>query len=87
MILPDKYTTNQDSLIGASAIVLSCLGRQRVPVEDAWGRCKRESGRLNVRLPFTKFIQTICFMFACGMIQCEKGGLIFNENLVTDDKR
>ncbi|WP_412677894.1 ABC-three component system middle component 6 [Bacillus wiedmannii] len=83
MILPDKYTTNSESLIVLSAFILDVLGHKKEPPEKLWQNFKRKYMKRTVSNYFPtyyKFILTLNLMFIIGIINYDEEGNIYNEN-------
>lgn len=86
MILPDKYISISESLIGLSACILSILGTNCYEIEYVWDRLNKEYVRTNkIRYApsYSKFILTISYMYLSKMINYKEKGVIFNENIAT----
>lgn len=81
MILPNKYITLSQSLIGISSIVLTALGDKKITIEKLWDKvCKNYDKKELKKLSYQKFLLTLDFMFITNMINCSDGGEIYNEN-------
>jgi len=86
MILPDKYVSNSESLLGISSFILSCLKGKSLPIEMIWNDFRKKyinTKKLKNPPTYQKFILTINFMFMVGMINYSENGMIFNENIKT----
>jgi len=82
MILPNKYTTLEESYIGIAAHVLEILGSESLYVDVMWQKFQQQYGDNEKLSPsYAKFVYVTAFMFSCGMISYNERGEIFNENL------
>lgn len=81
MILPNKYITLSQSLIGISSIVLNALGDKKITIEKLWDKvCKYYDKKKLKRLTYQKFLLTLDFMFITNMINYSDRGELYNEN-------
>lgn len=88
MILPNKYLTNSESLIGLSALILDVLGKKSLTIDKLWKGFEKKfikSKKLNIPPTYQKFILTLDFMFMVGMIDYTKKGEIYNENIKSNN--
>lgn len=87
MLLPNKYLTLEESCLGISAFLLSCLENKKMTLEQLWEKFKKKySDKLGTKFPdYQKFVFTIDFMYMVDMISYNQSGEIFNENFVTQD--
>ncbi|MEK4403463.1 ABC-three component system middle component 6 [Sporosarcina sp. FSL K6-6792] len=84
MILPDKYISNSESLLGISSFVLSVLKAKTLPIETIWKDFQKKyihTMKLKNPPTYQKFILTINFMYIAGMVNYSENGMIFNENI------
>lgn len=42
MILPNKYLTLEESLLGLSGLILQCLGRKRWKIDILWANFQKK---------------------------------------------
>lgn len=81
MILPNKYITLSQSLIGVSSIVLNALGNKKLTIEKLWDKvCKIYDKQELKKLTYNKFLLTLDFMFITNMISYSDRGELYNEN-------
>lgn len=86
MILPNKYITISESLIGLSACILDIISNNKYTVEEIWDKLNKhyiENGKLRYKPNYSKYILTITYMYMLQMINYDKEGVIFNENITT----
>ncbi|WP_406718797.1 ABC-three component system middle component 6 [Vagococcus fluvialis] len=84
MILPNKYVSFPESLIGLSAYILDIIGEKEMRFEEIYNsflKNKSISKKLKYYPTMEKFTMCITFMYMSGMISYKEGGIIFNENL------
>lgn len=84
MILPNKYVSNSESLMGIGALILSVIGKKTIPIDKLWKSFEKKyikTDRLNNHPTYQKFILTLNFMFIVGMIEHTDQGEIYNENI------
>jgi len=83
LILPNKYITITESLIGLSALILDVLSEQTVTVDLLWKKFQSKYNKSNLNsLPtFQKFIWTVDFMYISSMINYNEQGEVYNENI------
>ena len=82
MILPNKYTTLDESYIGIAAHTLDVLGTDRLYVDILWQNFQQRYKGYERLLPsYMKFLYVITFMFSRGMISYNNQGEVYNENL------
>ncbi|MFZ3576776.1 ABC-three component system middle component 6 [Virgibacillus sp. DJP39] len=84
MILPDKYISNSESLLGISSFILSVLSKKHLPVETIWKDFQKKyinTKKLKNPPTYQKFILTINFMYIVGMVNYSENGMVFNENI------
>jgi len=77
MILPNKYTTFEESFIGVGAVILKELGTKKMTTNELWIKLKRVK-YINVR--FKKFIEILIFMYSTKMLSYDNGE-IYNANI------
>lgn len=86
MILPNKYITISESLIGLSACILDIISNKKYTVEQIWDKLNKEyinNNKLRYKPNYSKFILTITYMYMSQMINYDDKGVIFNENIAT----
>jgi hypothetical protein len=76
MILPDKYTTFEESFLGLGAVILKEVGSKKMSTNELWNKLKRLKHN---NLRFKKFIEILIFMYATKMLTYDNGE-IYNEN-------
>ncbi len=83
MILPNKYVSNSESLIGLSALIINVLGKKSLPLDKLWKQFEKKYNTENLNNPptYEKFILTLNLMFMVGMIMYTDEGEIYNENI------
>jgi hypothetical protein len=84
MILPNKYVKPSQSLLGISALILEMIGDKRYQLDYVWYSFKEKyicSGSLKSDISYNKFILCLTFMYMQKMINYDKNGVIYNENL------
>lgn len=69
MILPDKYTTSFDSLLGQAALLLGEERPSRTTVNDEW----RRFSRLYPDSPFDRFLEALTLLFLLGVVDFRSG--------------
>lgn len=77
MILPNKYTTFEESFIGVGAVILKELGTKKMTTNELWIKLKRVK---HVNLRFKKFIEILIFMYSTKMLSYDNGE-IYNANI------
>ena len=86
MILPNKYITISESLVGLSACILDVISNKKYTVEQVWNKLNKyyiQNGKLRYKPNYSKYILTITFMYMTKMINYDDKGVIFNENITT----
>ena len=86
MILPNKYISISESLIGLSACILNILGTNSYGIEYIWDKLNKEyveTNQIRYAPSYSKFILTISYMYLSKMINYKEEGVIFNENITT----
>ena len=86
MILPNKYISISESLVGLSACILNVLGKNCCGIEYVWERLYKdyvEKNKIRYAPSYSKFILTISYMYLTQMINYNEEGEIFNENIAT----
>jgi len=86
MILPNKYISISESLVGLSACILDILGTDCYEIEYVWDRLNKqyvETDIIRYAPSYSKFILTISYMYLSKMINYKEKGVIFNENITT----
>lgn len=84
MILPNKYLTVSESLIGISSLILSVLGDKQLSLDELWNDFKQQLKKTNKikHIPtYNKFVLSINFMYMSKMINYTEKGVIYNENI------
>lgn len=87
MILPNKYITLTESLIGLSALILDVLSDSTMTIDVLWKKFQNKYNESNLNsLPtFQKFIWTVDFMYISNMINYSEQGEVYNENIKFKD--
>lgn len=88
MILPNKYISNSESLIGISACILEIISNKYFTIEEIWEKLNDKyikNGILKYIPSYSKFILTITYMYMTKMINYNEKGVIFNENIATQN--
>lgn len=86
MILPNKYITVSESLIGLSACILDVISDEKYTVEQIWEKLNKnyiQNKRLKYTPSYSKYILAISYMYMSQMINYDEEGVIFNENITT----
>lgn len=85
MLMPNKYITLAESCIGISGLILECLDRNMMTVDELWMKfSKLNKNGENIKFPsYQKFVYSINFMYLANMIEYTDQGEIFNENIRT----
>ncbi|WP_057763325.1 ABC-three component system middle component 6 [Cytobacillus praedii] len=88
MILPNKYVSNSESLIGLSALILSVIGKKTIHLDKLWKMFEKKyiNEKLNNPPTYQKFILTLNLMFMVGMIEYTEEGEIYNENIKSNSE-
>ena len=84
MILPNKYISLSDSLIGISSLVLETLSSNKMSIDDLWdnfNRSIRQNKKIKNIPTYNKFVLVINFMYMTNMINYTEKGVIYNENI------
>lgn len=83
MILPNKYITVTESLIGISALILDVLSENTVTIDILWKNFQKLYNERNLKIlpTFQKFIWAVDFMYISSMINYNEQGEIYNENI------
>lgn len=81
--MPNKYITLIESCIGISGLILDCLGRNKMTIDELWAEfSKKNKHAENFKFPsYQKFIYSIDFMYLTNMIEYTDQGEIYNENI------
>lgn len=77
MILPNKYTTFEESFIGLGAVILKELGTKKMTTNELWTKLKRVK---HINLRFKKYIEILIFMYSTKMLSYDNGE-IYNANI------
>ncbi|MBP3610277.1 MAG: hypothetical protein J6J42_08080 [Lachnospiraceae bacterium] len=83
MVLPDKYVTLSESLIGISALLLDILGNQHMTIDKLWNRFESvyiKNRKINSVPTYQKYIYVLEFMYISRMIDYNEKGEVYNEN-------
>lgn len=83
MILPDKYVTLSESLIGISALLLDILGNQYMTIDKLWYCFETlyiKTQRIHSIPTYQKYIYVLEFMYISKMIDYNEKGEVYNEN-------
>ncbi|HFH7242267.1 TPA: ABC-three component system middle component 6 [Streptococcus agalactiae] len=86
MILPNKYVTLSQSYLGISAMILTIIGSSKTTIEKLWEDFEKKyvvnnNGANNPS--YQKFLLTLDFMYFTNMLNYNKEGEIYNENIGT----
>lgn len=84
MILPNKYISLSDSLIGISSLILDILSSNKMTIDELWdnfNRSVRQNKKIKNIPTYNKFVLTINFMYMTNMINYTEKGAIYNENI------
>ena len=84
MILPNKYISLSDSLIGISSLVLETLSSNKMTIDELWdnfNKSIRQNKKIKNTPTYNKFVLTINFMYITNMINYTEKGVIYNENI------
>lgn len=76
MVLPDKYTSLESSLLYCGALILKALGSKSLTIERVWNKFSR----LFKGASYEKFIDSLLVIYMLGYVECNDKGEIFNEN-------
>lgn len=88
MILPNKYISFSESIIGVSSIVLSVLKDKKMTLDELWDEfisTIKKNGKLKYLPTYNKFALAVNFMYLSKMINYNEKGVIFNENFEYED--
>ena len=83
MVLPDKYVTLSESLIGISALLLDILGNQHMTIDKLWNQFESvyiKKQKINFVPTYQKYIYVLEFMYISRMIDYNEKGEVYNEN-------
>lgn len=86
MILPNKYISISESLIGLSACILDVISNKKYTVEEVWEKINRyyiDNKKIKNKPNYSKYILTLTYMYMSQMINYDEKGMIFNENITT----
>ncbi len=78
MILPNKYIEPSQSLFYLGAITLNIIERKRISLVDLWIGFKKNTKE---KISYTRFLQTLVYLYGTGIISYTKEGEIYNENI------
>ena len=78
MILPNKYVEPSQSLFYLGAITLNIIERKRISLVDLWINFKKNTKE---KISYTRFLQTLVYLYSVGIISYTKEGEIYNENI------
>lgn len=84
MILPDKYVTPSESLVGLGAFILDVVGKNKITIDKLWEKLNKKyiSSKI-IKYPpsFDKFLYALEIMYLMDCIEYNEKGEVFNENL------
>ncbi|MBC2854714.1 ABC-three component system middle component 6 [Cetobacterium sp. 2G large] len=83
MILPDKYITPSESLVGIGAFLLDVISKKSITTDKLWSDFNKkyiESKIIKYPPTFNKFLYTLEVLYLMGTINYNEKGEIFNEN-------
>ena len=78
MILPNKYVEPSQSLFYLGAITLNIIERKKISLVDLWINFKKNTKE---KISYTRFLQTLVYLYSAGIISYTKEGEIYNENI------
>ncbi len=78
MILPNKYVEPSQSLFYLGAITLNIIERKNISLVDLWINFKKNT---KGKISYTRFLQTLVYLYSAGIISYTKEGEIYNENI------
>ena len=84
MILPNKYISLSESLIGLSSLVLEVLRSNTMTIDELWENFNhiiKHNKSIKTVPSYSKFVLTISFMYMTKMINYTEKGVIYNENI------
>lgn len=76
MILPNKNIEPKYSLFYTGAILLKIIKNKEYSVIDLWFIAKKSTN-----ITYSKYIQTLIYLFSIDAINYTKKGKIYNENI------
>lgn len=76
MILPNKNIEPKHSIFYSGAILLKIINSKKYNIIDLWLLVKKDTS-----MTYSKFIQTIVYLYSIGSINYTKKGEIYNENI------
>lgn len=77
MILPNKYIEPSQSLFYLGAITINIIKEKRIGLVDLWISFKNSTKE---KFSYTKFLQTLVYLYGVGIISYTREGEIYNEN-------
>lgn len=77
MILPNKYIEPSQSLFYLGAVTLEIIGEKKMDFVDLWLKFKKNTKET---ISYTRFLQTLVYLYSAGIISYNKEGEIYNEN-------
>ncbi len=69
MILPDKYLSVPESLLGQAAVLLTQKRKLRTTVSDEW----RRFSNVFPDSPFDRFLEALTLLFLLGVVDFRSG--------------
>jgi len=78
MILPNKYIEPSKSLFYLGAIILNVISDKKVEYVDLWFKFKKNT---NGTISYTRYLQTLVYLYSIGAIAYNKEGEVYNENI------
>jgi len=77
VIMPDKYLEPSQSLFYLGAIILNILENKNINIVDLWLQFKNDTKEC---FSYTRFLQTLVYLFTINAISYDKRGGIHIEN-------
>lgn len=78
MIFPDKYIEPSQSLFYLGAIILNIIDNNKLEFVDLWLSFKNITKE---KISYTRYLQTLVYLYSVGLISYSKEGEIYNENI------
>ena len=78
LILPNKYMEPNQSLFYLGATILRIVNSKKVDLAYLWIKFKNNT---KGTISYTRYMQTIVYLYSIGAISYNEEGEIFNENI------
>lgn len=78
MIFPNKYIEPNQSLFYLGAIILKIIDKNKIDFVDLWLDFKTNTKE---KISYTRYLQTLVYLYSIGLISYSKEGEIYNENI------